>query len=216
MNIVSENIENYCINHSNLPSELCRELGNETKEKHPLGRMISGELVSSFIGFMIHSLGVKNILEIGTFTGYSALSMAEQIPEDGKVITIDKNKKINSYASSFWDRSEHGHKIQALFGDANEVINKLEDKFDLIFIDADKGSYENYVKKSLPLLSTRGIIVVDNVLWSGKVCHPQNEDEDKSTTVLRDFNSFINSIEGIYKTIVPIRDGLYLIKKIGQ
>ena len=216
LNIVSEEVEKYCLDHSSKPSELCIELGNETKEKHPLGHMISGELVSSFIGFIIHSIKAKNILEIGTFTGYSALSMAEQLPHDGKVITIDKNKKINTFASSYWEKSEHSHKIKALFGDANQVIEGLEEKFDLIFIDADKGSYENYLRKSLEILSENGVIIVDNVLWSAKVCTPESEEDDKSTIALRNFNTFVNSIDGIFKTIIPIRDGLYLIKKINN
>ncbi len=214
MDIVDKKVEEYCISHSDCPSSLCIELGDETKENHPLGRMISGELVSSFISFMIHSHNVKNILEIGTFTGYSALSMAEQIPSEGKVYTIDKNKKINEFAQSYWSRSEHGHKIEALFGDAKEVIKDLSDKrFDLVFIDADKGSYKNYLEQSLELLSSNGLIIVDNVLWSGKVCKKEDENDDQSTKSLRDFNTYVNSLPGVRKSMIPIRDGLYLIKK---
>ncbi len=209
-----EIIEKYCLEKSDKPSELCIELGDYTKENHPLGRMISGELVASLLGFFIRSNNYKNILEIGTFTGYSALAMAENIPADGVLITIDKNKKINSFAKSYWDKSEHGKKITALFGDANLVLNDLSDKkFDLVFIDADKGSYKNYLESSLKLLSENGMIVVDNVLWNGKVTSTDVDPEDKTTNALIAFNDYIESRTDLYKTMLPIRDGLYLIQK---
>ncbi|MFG1500947.1 class I SAM-dependent methyltransferase [Halobacteriovorax sp. XZX-3] len=207
-------IEKYCLNKSNIPSDLCVELGDYTKDNHPLGRMISGELVASLLGFFIRSNNYKNILEIGTFTGYSALAMAENIPVDGKVITIDKNKKINTFAKSYWDRSEVGKKIEARFGDANLVLKELAGQsFDLIFIDADKGSYKNYLELSLELLSENGMIVVDNVLWNGKVASDIVDPEDKTTNALIEFNNYIESRDDLYKTMLPIRDGLYLIQK---
>lgn len=210
-----EKIEKYCLEKSSTPSQLCIELGDYTKDNHPLGRMISGEMVSSLIGFFIRSHNVKNILEIGTFTGYSALAMAENIPANGKVITIDKNKKINTFAKSYWDRSEHGQKIEARFGDANLVLNDLSDQsFDLVFIDADKGSYKNYLDKSLELLSEDGIIIVDNVLWSGKVTQDNVASDDKTTTALIEFNNYIEGRKDLYKTMLPIRDGLFLIQKL--
>ncbi|MFG1494813.1 O-methyltransferase [Halobacteriovorax sp. ZH4_bin.1] len=207
-------IEKYCLNKSNIPSDLCVELGDYTKDNHPLGRMISGELVASLLGFFIRSNNYKTILEIGTFTGYSALAMAENIPDDGKVVTIDKNKKINTFAKSYWDRSEVGNKIEARFGDANLVLKDLAgQKFDLVFIDADKGSYRNYLELSLELLSDNGMIVVDNVLWNGKVTSENIDPEDKTTNALVEFNNYIESRDDLYKTMLPIRDGLYLIQK---
>ncbi|EPZ50055.1 O-methyltransferase [Bacteriovorax sp. BAL6_X] len=207
-------IEKYCLKKSNIPSDLCVELGDYTKDNHPLGRMISGELVASLLGFFIRSNNYKNILEIGTFTGYSALAMAENIPSDGKVVTIDKNKKINTFAKSYWDRSEVKDKIEARFGDANLVLKDLEgQRFDLIFIDADKGSYKNYLELSLELLSENGMIVVDNVLWNGKVTSETIDPEDKTTNALVEFNNYIESRDDLYKTMLPIRDGLYLIQK---
>ncbi|MGI4991806.1 O-methyltransferase [Halobacteriovorax sp. GFR7] len=207
-------IEKYCLNKSNIPSDLCVELGDYTKDNHPLGRMISGELVASLLGFFIRSNNYKTILEIGTFTGYSALAMAENIPNDGKVVTIDKNKKINTFAKSYWDRSEVGSKIEARFGDANLVLKDLAgQKFDLVFIDADKGSYRNYLELSLELLSDNGMIVVDNVLWNGKVTSENIDPEDKTTNALVEFNNYIESRDDLYKTMLPIRDGLYLIQK---
>lgn len=209
-----EIIEKYCLEKSDKPSELCIELGDYTKDNHPLGRMISGELVASLLGFFIRSNNYKNILEIGTFTGYSALAMAENIPSDGTLITIDKNKKINAFAKSYWDKSAHGNKITALFGDANLVLKDLSNKkFDLIFIDADKGSYKNYLEASLELLNENGMIVVDNVLWNGKVTSSDVDPDDKTTNALIAFNNYIESRSDLYKTMLPIRDGLYLIQK---
>jgi caffeoyl-CoA O-methyltransferase len=211
MNFTNEKIENYCVQHSSRPSSLCQEVGRYTQENHPLGRMVCGDLVASFLGFMIRTKNVVNILEIGTFTGYSALAMAESLPKNGKVITIDKNKKINNYAKENWDKSEHGKKIEALFGDAKNVLETIDEKFDLIFIDADKKSYPHYLKKSLEMLSPNGMIIIDNVLWSGKVT--DDSESDETTTVLKEFNNSIANDKSLYTTILPIRDGLYLIQK---
>lgn len=209
-----EEVERYCLKKSNLPSELCIQLGDYTKENHPLGHMISGELVASLLGFFINMNNFKNVLDIGTFTGYSALSMAEYLPEDGSVITIDKNKKINTFAKSYWDKSPHGKKIEALFGDANIILESLSDKkFDLVFIDADKGSYKNYLEQALKLLSKQGIIVVDNVLRGGRVATDAMPSEDKSVNAIAEFNDYVESRDDLFKTMLPIRDGLYLIQR---
>lgn len=209
-----EKIEKYCLDKSNVPSELCVQLGDYTKENHPLGHMISGELVASLLGFFIKLNKYKHILDIGTFTGYSALSMAEFVPEDGSVTTIDKNKKINTFAKTYWDQSPHGKKIKALFGDANIVLESLDrDHFDLIFIDADKGSYKNYLEFALKLLSTKGVIVVDNVLRAGRVATDDMPSEDKSVNAIAEFNDYVQSRDDLFKTMLPIRDGLYLIQR---
>lgn len=214
MNFIDPRIAEYTENKSNNPSKLCKELGDYTKENHPLGRMVCGELIASFLGFLIRSNNVKSILEIGTFTGYSALAMAENLPSDGKVITIDKNKKINKFATGYWDKSEHGNKITAMFGEAIKVIPTLEERFDLVFIDADKRNYINYLELTLPLLSDNGIIAVDNVLWSGQVVEGFKEGElDKSTQFLKDFNDYVANSDDLYGTLLPIRDGLFLIQK---
>ena len=216
MKFIDQKIEDYVIEKSNTPSKVCDDLAKYTVENHKLSQMLCGPLESSLLGFLIHSVGVKRVLELGTFTGYSSLAMAEQLPEDGEVVTVDKNKKINSTAQKFWMQSEHGKKIKAVFGAGMEVIPKLTGKFDLVFIDADKANYLNYLKMTLDLLSEKGIIVVDNTLWSGRVVPGYEEvEEDKSTSHIEALNDFVANEAGLYGTLLPVRDGIFLIKKIG-
>jgi predicted O-methyltransferase YrrM len=212
MEITNLTVDQYCSDYSTSPSKVCQELGNHTKENHPLGRMVCGDLVASLLGFLIRTKNVKSILELGTFTGYSALAMAENLPSDGKVITIDKNKKMSEFTQEHWSKSEHGNKITALFGNGLDVLETLDSKFDLVFIDADKGNYLNYLKKCLTLLSENGMIIIDNVLWSGRVT--QNyEESDETTQAIQNLNNYIKNSDDIYSTLLPVRDGLYLIQK---
>jgi predicted O-methyltransferase YrrM len=213
MNFIDERVLNYSISKSNKASDECTELEKYTKDTQPLHRMLCGPLEGSLLKSLIHLNGAKRVLELGTFTGYSALAMAEALPEDGEIITIDKNKKINSIASEFWSKSVHGKKIQARFGEAINVLDELTGEFDLVFIDADKRNYLKYLEKCLTLLSHRGVIVVDNVLWSGRVVDGYTEEEDKSTEFLVEFNNYIESRDDLVKTLLPIRDGIYLIQR---
>ncbi|WP_372651734.1 O-methyltransferase [Halobacteriovorax sp.] len=215
MNFLDEKILNYSIEKSTCPGEVCNDLEVYTKENHPLHRMICGKLEASLLKFLISLSGASEVLELGTFTGYSALAMAESLPDGGRVTTIDKNKKISTISNEFWKKSEHGAKINQLFGDGLEVLSTLKSKFDLVFIDADKRNYQAYFDKCLELLNENGLIVVDNVLWSGRVVPGFNDDleEDKSTKYLMDFNDYIESRNDLVKTLLPIRDGIYLIKK---
>jgi predicted O-methyltransferase YrrM len=211
--MIDNKIYDYCIEKSNTPSSTCDELEIFTKENHALSQMLCGKLEASFLGFLIRSHNVKSVLELGTFTGYSSLAMAEQLPSDGKIITIDKNKKINKIASDYWNKSEHGKKITAIFGAGVEQIPLLKDKFDMVFIDADKANYLNYLKMTLPLLNPGGIIVVDNVLWSGRVVESIVSEEDKSTIHIQALNDFVANSDDLYGTMIPLRDGIFLITK---
>lgn len=214
MNFIDPRILEYSISKSSTPSSDCDEIESYTKKNHALHRMLCGKLEASLLGFIIKLSGASKVLELGTFTGYSALAMAEALPDNGKVITIDKNKKISSISKPFWQKSTHGSKIQALFGEAESVLDDLDEKFDLVFIDADKRNYKTYFDKCLSLLNERGSIVVDNVLWSGRVVDGySDEEEDKSTHYLMDFNNYIASRDDLVKTLLPVRDGIYLIQK---
>ena len=218
MNFLDEKILEYSIDKSSKPSGICDDLEKYTVENHPLHRMLCGKLEASLLSFLISLSGARNVLELGTFTGYSALAMAEALPADGKVTTIDKNKKISEISNRFWEQSTHRGKIHQLFGDGLDVLNTLDKQFDLVFIDADKRNYQAYFDKCLSLLSPNGFIVVDNVLWSGRVVpgYKDNAEEDKSTQYLRDFNEYVSGRTDLVKTLLPIRDGIYLIKKEGQ
>lgn len=216
MDVIDSKIMNYAISKSNIPSKDCELIELETTTKHPLGHMVCGKLEASLLGFLIHSCNVKRVLELGTFTGYSSLAMAEQLPEDGEVVTIDKNKKINAAAQKFWANSKHKTKIMPIFGAAIDKIPQLNGKFDLVFIDADKANYLNYLKLVLPILTSNGVIVVDNVLFGGTVIKDLELEENKSTRYISELNDFIEESEDLYGTLIPIRDGIFLIKKLNK
>jgi caffeoyl-CoA O-methyltransferase len=213
-------IIDYCLEKSTLPSSDCENIETYTRSNVHGQQMLIGKLEASFLGFLIRSLNVKRILELGTFTGYSALSMAENLPVDGEVITIDINIKTVELAKMFWEKSIHGSKIKSILGEGLSKIPELEGEFDLVFIDADKRNYLNYLKLTLPRLSKNGIIVMDNVLWAGRVAvNPQDEinlpssETHRNTKFIREVNDYISKDKSLYGTLLPIRDGIFLIKK---
>ncbi|MCM2348767.1 MAG: O-methyltransferase [Bacteriovoracaceae bacterium] len=210
--MVSKDIENYCISHSTRPSEHVQALGDFTRESVHGSNMLIGEMEASVLAFLIRLAKVKNILELGTYTGYSALAMAEHIPHDGKVVTIDINRETTAIARKYWDQSPHGKKIQQILKPGLEALAGIEENFDLIFIDADKNNYSNYLDWALKHLSANGLIVVDNTLWHGKVLTPGL---DKQTDSIISHNIKARDLEGYTKTLLPIRDGMFLIQKAG-
>jgi caffeoyl-CoA O-methyltransferase len=206
----TKEIEKYCIEHSTRPGEVVQELGRFTREGVHGSNMLIGDLEASVMGLLIRLGGVKSVLEFGTYTGYSALAMAENLPEDGEVVTIDINPQTTAIAKSYWDKSPHGRKIKQILKPGLEAMKEIERKFDLIFIDADKNNYSNYLEWSLEHLNEKGLIVVDNTLWSGKVLSPGL---DKQTDSIIAHNEKAKDLVGYYKTLLPIRDGMYLIQK---
>ncbi|MBT5093963.1 MAG: methyltransferase [Halobacteriovoraceae bacterium] len=216
MKFIDESIENYAISKSNQPSQFVKELGNETRKKVPMAMMLIGEMEGSLLGFLIRALKVKRVLEVGTYTGYSALCMAENLPQDGEVITLDIDDELTNFSKKYWDQSPHGKKINKIVGPALETIPAIEGEFDLVFIDADKQNYLNYLKSLLPRLNENGVIIVDNVLWSGKVLkkNSQLESDDILTVHIQELNDFVAQSTELYGTMLPIRDGIFLITKI--
>lgn len=208
--MVSKEIEEYCINHSTRPGETVREIGEYTRNNVHGSNMLIGEMEASVLTFLIKLGNVKSVLELGTYTGYSALAMAEQLPTDGKVVTVDINPETTKLARSFWDKSPHGKKIQQILKPGLEALKDLNEKFDLIFIDADKNNYSNYLDWSLEHLSEKGLIVVDNTLWSGRVLAPG---EDKQTNSIVSHNEKVRNLTGYITTLLPVRDGMFLIQK---
>ncbi len=210
MKLISSDIETYCIEHSTRPSQLAGALQKQTMDSVHGSQMLIGEMEASVLSFLIKIGRVKTILELGTYTGYSALIMAEQLPEDGKVITVDINPHTTKIAQDYWDKSPHGKKITLILKPGLEALNTLDEKFDLVFIDADKNNYLNYLKWSLEHLSDHGMIIVDNTLWSGKILEAGL---DKQTDSIRAHNDFAAALDGYTKTLLPIRDGMFLITR---
>lgn len=210
MGWIPKEIEDYCIEHSTQPEETAKALQKHTMESVHGSNMLIGEMEASLLKFLIRANGSKRILELGTFTGYSALIMAEALPDDGKIITIDLNPSTTEIAKQYWAQSSHGKKIELILKPGLEALKSLDGKFDFIFIDADKNNYSNYLEWALDHLSEKGIIVTDNTLWSGKILTPGL---DKQTDSIRAHNLMARELEGYVKTLLPIRDGMFLIQK---
>ncbi|HXH73585.1 MAG TPA: O-methyltransferase [Bacteriovoracaceae bacterium] len=212
MHWIPTDIEDYCISHSTRPGEAAQALQKHTVESVHGSQMLIGEMEGSVLKFLIRLGRAKRILELGTYTGYSALIMAEALPEDGKVITVDIDPKTTEIAKKYWAQSPHGKKIELILRPALEALKDLSiaAPFDLIFIDADKNNYPNYLEWSLEHLSANGVIVTDNTLWSGKVL---KAGIDAQTDSIREHNNKARKLEGYTKTLLPIRDGMYLIQK---
>jgi caffeoyl-CoA O-methyltransferase len=217
MNIVDKEIEQYCIEKSNRPSSDCDKIETYTRANVHGAQMLIGKMEASILGFLLRSINAKRVLELGTFTGYSALAMAENLPIDGEIITVDVNDKTVSLAKEFWGSSKHGYKIKSMLGEGLKIVPELEGKFDLVFIDADKRNYLPYLEMLLPRLTHQGVIVIDNVLWSGRVLESAKvdpEEEHRNSKFIRELNNWIAKNNDLYGTLLPVRDGMFLIKKI--
>lgn len=175
--------------------------------------MLIGEMEASFLGFLMRIHNVMRVLEVGTFTGYSALAMAENLPVGGEIHTIDIEQK--DYTKKYWQKSPHGSKIYFHKGKGLKVIPEIPGTFDMAFIDADKENYLNYFNLILPKLTPKGFVVVDNVLWSGKVLQPAAvlERNDHATPAIQKFNDYISTQPHLYSCLLPIRDGVLLITR---
>jgi caffeoyl-CoA O-methyltransferase len=209
-NIVPEPIEGYAEAHTTALPPLLEELIAETKkEMGPLAGMLSGQLEGTLLQMLVASLGAKRVLEIGMFTGFSALMMAAALPDDGRLITCDVSPKAIAFAKRYFARSPHGKKIEVREGPALDTLKTLRGPFDFVFIDADKTNYENYYEAALALLAPNGVIAVDNVLWSGNVLDPQ-EENGKAIVA---FNRLVQDDSRVTNVILTARDGLTLIRK---
>ncbi|MBG7630837.1 MAG: O-methyltransferase [Bacteroidetes bacterium] len=207
MNFLPEDIDNYVVSHSQNEPELLQQLNKETWQKILNPRMLSGAFqgrVLSMISKLIHP---ENILEIGTYTGYSALCLAEGMQKSGTLFTIDKNEELESFSKKYFDKSDYKNQIKQLEGNALEIIPTIDKKFDLVFIDADKANYTNYFNLIIDKMNKGGVILSDNVLWSGKVIEKLNP-KDVDTKALISYNKLLNSDDRIETVLLPIRDGL--------
>ncbi len=212
---INERLEKYISNHSYDLHPVQKEL---LKYNDTLGhskKMQISVTQAYFFQFIIKTNNIKNILEIGTFTGFSALSMGLVIPEDGKITCLDINKETSGKAMNFFQKANLQKKIKIILAPAFNTLNQLKNekkKFDMIFIDADKENYKSYFNLSLELIETNGFIIIDNVLWKGDVADINKKDD--LTNTIREFNSFIKKNDSIEKTILPIGDGITICRKI--
>lgn len=210
MEFIDSAIEEYSRIFSGEPSALLQELDRETHAMILQPRMLSGHLQGRFLSFFAKVCRPTTILEIGTFTGYSALCLAEGLSIDGRLITIDINEELETFTRSFFDRSEYKYQIDYRIADAKDELTKIDGPFDLVFIDADKRNYALYYDLIIDKMSPGGVILVDNVLWSGKIVDEQAR--DKSTQALRDFNQKCLDDPRVDKMLLPLRDGLYMLR----
>ena len=210
LTLVPEEIEEYAMAHTTPLPPLLKELIEEThKEMGGRALMLSGQLEGTLLQMLAASLGAKRVLEIGMFTGFSAQMMAAALPDGGRLITCDINPKAIAIAKRYFERSPHGKKIEVREGPALDTLKTLEGPFDLVFIDADKPNYINYYEAVLPMLAPNGIIAVDNVLWSGNVLDPQ-EENGKAIVA---FNRRVQEDARVTNVILTVRDGVTLIRR---
>jgi predicted O-methyltransferase YrrM len=204
-------IEQYAAEHTSPETPLLTELAQATREFSKRSGMMVGQLEGRFLKMLVAAVGARRVLEIGTFTGYSALSMAEGLPPSGQIITCELDRNHADMARRFIARSPYADMIDVRVGPALETIRGLEGTFDFVFIDADKPSYLDYYEQVLPMLSVGGVIAADNVLWSGRVIE---QDDSESTIALRKFNDHVAADKRVECVMVPIRDGVMLIRRV--
>jgi len=207
MEFLPEKIDEYVVNHSQQEPKILQELTKETWQKVLNPRMLSGAFQGRVLSMISKLIRPKNILEIGTYTGYSTLCFAEGLLKDGKIITIDKNEELETLQNKYFEKSGYRSQIQQMVGDATKIIPTLTQQFDLVFIDADKSNYINYFHIIIDKMKPGGIILSDNVLWSGKVVEPLNS-KDLDTKVLLEYNKLLNIDKRVETVLLPIRDGL--------
>ncbi len=207
MHFLSQDLEDYIEQHSQKEPELLARLNKETYQKILLPRMLSGHFQGRVLSMLSKLIRPVNILEIGTYTGYSALCLCEGIQENGQLHTIDIKEELVDFQRKYFDLSLWGNQITQYLGEAIEIIPTINLKFDLVFIDADKENYIHYFNQIVPKMNRGGIILSDNVLWSGKVVQPL-QTNDMSTKILMEYNHLLNNDPRVETVLLPIRDGL--------
>lgn len=212
MEFISQQLDDYVCAHTEKEPELLYQLNRETHMNVLQPRMLSGHFQGRVLSMISHMIQPTNILEIGTYTGYSALCLAEGMKEDGSILTIDRNEELEDLVNEYVGKSEFNGRIKCEIGNAMEIIPNLEQQFDLVFIDADKSNYINYYNLVFDKIPSGGYILIDNVLWSGKVLE-ETATGDIDTEVLKELNKMIHDDERVQEVLLPIRDGLLLIRK---
>jgi caffeoyl-CoA O-methyltransferase len=210
--INSDALDDYLENHSSSPSALLNELERETFQKVLQPIMLSGAYQGRFLSLISKLVHPSSVLEIGTYTGYATLCLLEGLKDDGIIHTIDVNEELVAIQRKYFDKSGRGTQIIQHLGNALEIIPGLNSSFDLVFIDADKPNYPNYLELVIGMLNPGGVILSDNVLWHGKVLNPE-EHSDESTQALTEFNQMLRNHKDLESVMLPIRDGITISRK---
>lgn len=213
MNIINEAIQEYAERHTSPESPLLRKINRDTHAKVLMPRMLSGHLQGRLLAMFSRMIRPSKVLEIGTYTGYSALCLAEGLAEGGKIVTIDINEELEDTVRGYFNESGLADYIDYRIGNALEIIPALPDKFDLVFIDADKENYARYFDLVIDRVNLNGYILADNVLWSGKVL---DEKPDKDTRAIIDFNAKVSRDPRVENVLLPVRDGIMMMRKITE
>lgn len=214
MEFIDSNLDKYVVEHTSIENDLLKKIQRETHLNVLQPRMLSGPFQGRFLSLISSLIQPDKILEIGTYTGYSALCLAEGLSKSGALITIDINDELEERVKGYFQESSFSDQLTLKIGPALSIIPQLEHDFDLVFIDADKKNYINYYKEIFPKVRVGGLIIADNVLWSGKVVDQDAQDPD--TQLLRDFNLMIQNDARVSNILLPIRDGLMLVRKISN
>lgn len=212
MDFLNPEIQKYSDEHTSPESTVLRELNEETHSSVKSPNMLSGHMQGRILAMISKMLSPKYILEIGTYTGYSAICLSEGLQEGGRLVTIDINSELDEINKRYFKKAGVTHKIEKFIGNALDIIPELNYSFDLVFIDADKTNYSNYYNLIIDKMNSGGIILADNVLWSGKILDVENTMDD-DTKALSDFNKKIMSDDRVENILLPVRDGLMIIRK---
>jgi len=210
MSFLSEEIERYAVEHSTPDPDFFRRLEEETRATTSVPQMMVGPLEGQFLGWLVWLSGARNVLEIGTFTGYSSISMALNLPEGGRITSLDVNEETTAVARRYAEEAGVADRIDYRVGKAIELLGEVDGPFDLAFIDADKENYVAYYENVLPKLAERGFVIADNVLWSGRVLE---DDGDGSTQAIKRFNDHVAADERVECLMLTVRDGMTLIRR---
>ncbi len=213
MDFLPEEIDLYSTSHSTPESDLLKKIVRETNLNVLKPRMLSGHLQGNILSLFSNMMKPRRILEIGTYTGYSAICLSSGLPTDGRLDTIDINEELEKTVRAYFQEATMGSQIKYMIGNALDILPTLSDSYDLVFIDADKENYLNYYKLIFEKVNKGGFIIADNVLWSGKVVD-KNIKIDKDTKALLDFNDFVQNDNRVVNTLLPIRDGLMIAQKL--
>jgi caffeoyl-CoA O-methyltransferase len=214
MEFISPELLAYCEQHTTEEDELLQRIQRDTHAKVLMPRMLSGHLQGKILEMITKLINPKVILEIGTYTGYSGICMARGLSKDGKLITLDINDELETMVRGFFNDSGLAHQIDYRLGKALDLIPQIEENFDLVFIDADKSNYIHYYEAVIDKVNPGGIILADNVLWSGKVLTTPGQKIDKDTQIILDYNLMVQNDPRVENVLLPIRDGIMMARKL--